>query len=31
MGETEAIEFLNDRLKASKTNDEFFAAMKRGG
>lgn len=31
MGDTEAIEFLNDRLKASKTNDEFFAAMKRGG
>lgn len=30
MGDTEAIEFLNDRLKASKTNDEFFAAMKRG-
>jgi transcription termination factor Rho len=31
MGDTEAIEFLNDRLKSSKTNDEFFAAMKRGG
>ena len=31
MGDTESIEFLNDRLKASKTNDEFFAAMKRGG
>lgn len=30
MGEAEAIEFLNDRLKASKTNEEFFAAMKRG-
>lgn len=30
MGDTEAIEFLNDRLKASKTNEEFFAAMKRG-
>lgn len=30
MGEAEAIEFLNDRLKASKTNEVFFAAMKRG-
>jgi transcription termination factor Rho len=30
MGEAEAIEFLNDRLKASKTNEAFFAAMKRG-
>jgi transcription termination factor Rho len=24
-----AIEFLIDRLKATKTNDEFFDAMKR--
>lgn len=30
MGDTEAMEFLGDRLKATKTNEEFFQAMKRG-
>jgi len=29
MGETEAMEFLLGRLQHTKTNDEFFAAMKR--
>lgn len=31
MDEVAAIEFLIDRLKATKTNEEFFDAMKRGG
>jgi transcription termination factor Rho len=30
MGEVEAMEFLYDKLKASKTNEEFFNSMKRG-
>jgi transcription termination factor Rho len=30
MGEVEAMEFLFDKLKASKTNDDFFHSMKRG-
>jgi transcription termination factor Rho len=30
MGEVEAMEFLHDKLKASKTNEEFFNSMKRG-
>ncbi|MDN7126029.1 transcription termination factor Rho [Pseudidiomarina terrestris] len=29
MGETEAMEFLIDKLQMTKTNDEFFEAMKR--
>ena len=31
MGETEAMEFLIDKLLLTKTNDEFFKAMKTGG
>ena len=31
MEDTQAIEFLIERLKSTKTNDEFFAAMKGGG
>ena len=31
MGETEAMEFLLDKLLLTKTNDEFFRAMKQGG
>ena len=31
MEDTQAIEFLIERLKSTKTNDEFFAAMKNGG
>jgi transcription termination factor Rho len=30
MGEVEAMEFLYDKLKASKTNEDFFNSMKRG-
>jgi transcription termination factor Rho len=30
MDELAAIEFLLDKMKNSKTNDEFFATMKRG-
>jgi transcription termination factor Rho len=30
MGDAEAMEFLYDKLKASKTNEDFFNAMKRG-
>ena len=30
MEDSQAIEFLIERLKSSKTNDEFFSAMKRG-
>jgi transcription termination factor Rho len=29
MGETEAVEFLLDKLKSTKTNDDFFESMKR--
>ena len=29
MGETEAVEFLLDKLKTTKTNNEFFESMKR--
>ncbi len=29
MGEIDAIEFLIDKLAATKTNDEFFDSMKR--
>ena len=29
MGEIEAMEFLIDKLSMTKTNDEFFTAMKR--
>ena len=29
MGEIEAMEFLIDKLTMTKTNDEFFVAMKR--
>tara|TARA_B100000767_G_scaffold99651_1_gene95585 strand:+ start:2097 stop:3353 length:1257 start_codon:yes stop_codon:yes gene_type:complete len=29
MGETEAVEFLLDKLKSTKTNNEFFESMKR--
>jgi transcription termination factor Rho len=29
MNEVEAIEFLLDKLKATKSNDEFFGSMKR--
>ncbi len=28
MGTTDAVEFLIDKLKQTKTNDEFFEAMK---
>ena len=31
MEDSQAIEFLIERLKSSKTNDEFFSAMKNGG
>ncbi|WP_406042310.1 transcription termination factor Rho [Succinimonas sp.] len=31
MGEIEAMEFLLDKLLLTKTNDEFFRAMKQGG
>jgi transcription termination factor Rho len=30
MGEIEAMEFLIDKLSITKTNEEFFDAMKRG-
>jgi transcription termination factor Rho len=30
MEDSQAIEFLIERLKSSKTNDEFFSAMKSG-
>jgi transcription termination factor Rho len=30
MDEIAAIEFLIDRLKTTKTNEDFFEAMKRG-
>ena len=29
MDEIEAMEFLLDKMKATKTNDEFFGSMKR--
>jgi transcription termination factor Rho len=29
MDEIQAIEFMLDKLKATKTNDEFFSYMKR--
>jgi len=31
MEDAQAIEFLIERLKSSKTNEEFFSAMKTGG
>ncbi|MCP5350431.1 MAG: transcription termination factor Rho, partial [Oceanospirillaceae bacterium] len=31
MEDVQAIEFLLDRLRTTKTNDEFFLSMKNGG
>jgi transcription termination factor Rho len=31
MEDSQAIEFLIERLKSTKTNEEFFSAMKNGG
>jgi transcription termination factor Rho len=31
MDELAAMEFMLDKMKNTKTNDEFFGSMKRGG